>query len=83
MVLCTSLVVDTQHLLCSTHEHTTNITFRYANASTCNHRYIPNHPAIVIDVPRPSEKQAKKNLEILHTIRKKMAAAATSGLTFV
>ena len=80
MVLCTSLVVDTQNALCSTHEHTP---FRYANASTCNHRYIPNHPAIVIDVPRPSEKQAKKNLEILHTIRKKMAAAATSGLTFV
>ena len=54
----------------------------YANASTCNHRYIPKHPAIVIDIPRPSDEEAKRNLGILHSVRKKRADDAVSGLVF-
>ena len=54
----------------------------YANASTCNHRYIPKHPAIVIDIPRPSDEEAKRNLGILHSVRKKRADDAASGLVF-
>ena len=60
----------------------TYISCRYANASTCNHRYIPNHPAIVIDIPRPSDEEAKKSLGILQSVRKKRADEAASGLVF-
>ena len=36
----------------------------------------------MIDIPRPSDEEAKKNLGILQSVRKKRADAAASGLVF-